>query len=260
MMFLSAPMARTIGRRARSFSVPRSAVAAALALLSAGRPAAALVQVLGFSADGKRVVLLDSGAPEGGGTPWAQATVLDVASSRMVGEPIWVALEDDLRPSEEAAVAQVKTKLAAMDTALAASALRPGRKIDSDEQGRLRRKNGEPIGSVQIASRVATAKEGGRTACEKGFRPLLLSALLQRPGEPAPTRVAAEWRVRKDQPCAAACQLGSVHAFGRSTVFMVECSAPGDEESVPRFGVPLTALLTRALDTEPSSAGPSTAR
>jgi predicted secreted protein len=223
----------------------RLALLASAVISLCALPSRAGVEVLGFSTDGRHVVILEHGVADGSGFPWAKATILDVARNAPAAKPIEVTLQD-AAATEAAAVEQVKKGLAAAGEPLKLAPLKAPREIGHDEKGNLHDREGAPIGTVKIEARKAGAKEASK-ACEDPFSPLLLKVQLFWMDDDTPAKLLVDKKVPKDRACLTGCELGQVFADGRTGLFILQCGAPGFEGPATR-SVPVVAKLAYGLD------------
>ena len=217
----------------------------ALLVCALSLPAGAAVEALGFSPDGKQVVMLEHGVAEGSGFPWAKVTVLETARGTVVGRPFEVERQD-ADATEADAVKQAKEAFEAAREKMKIAPLRPGREIAHDAKGVLHDRQATPIGTVKIEARKAAGKEASR-ACEPPFSPLLLTVTLHWVDDDSPARLLADKKVPKERACLTGCELGRVFADGRTALVLLQCSAPGFEGPETR-NVPIAARLAYGLD------------
>lgn len=205
------------------------------------------MEVLGWSADGAYVALLEHGVGQGSGFPWARVTILDVAKHRPVSAPTKVDLEA-AGASEADAVVQAKKKAESERARLKISAWVPGKKIAHDEKGELRERGGGPIGTLELTAAKATKKQQVRE-CDEPFSAQRLKLVIHWLDDDAPFTVVDEKTVPKERACTTECAFGPVFAQAKSAVFVLECGIQGFEGKAT-LSYPVAAKLPYGLDEE----------
>ena len=200
------------------------------------------LDVAGFSPDGAYVAIVEHGIGEGSGQPWARLGIVEVAKSAQVAHA-----EVNLDAgTEEDAVAQVKKKAEPAQAKLHIDKWLPAKLIRHDEKGQMSDHEDAPIGTLEIKSRKATAKERAR-ACDQPFSPLLLKVTVFFLDDEKPATLFAERKVPQGRACSTGCALDQIYAFKKSAVVTVKCGAPGFEGPASKLW-PVAGKLPYGLD------------
>ncbi len=198
------------------------------------------VEVLGWSPDGSRVVMLEHGIYDGKGTPWARVTFFDTAKRAVVGKPLEVELEGDA--SEADAVAEATKRAEAQRVRLKLPKLVPGKRIKTDEKGELTGADGGPIGNLEIKVTRANKKQRARE-CAEPFQAELLSVKLFLMGGDEPLSVLTEKKTPAARACSSGCTAGATFSQGKGALFVLRCSVQGFEGAATQpFLVPVGKL------------------
>ena len=177
---------------------------------------AAAITVVGFSPDDSKVALIEHGVAEGSGNAYATLHVLDVRKGTEVGKPFEVKADND---DENAAMAKARAKAGDFSAGAA--------EIAHEEGGRMDKPDGAPIGTLELKTKSAGAKE--RAKCEEPFEPLLVKLTILWLDDDKPARVADEKKPPASRPCASECAIDRIYGHGTAALVIVKCTVQGFE-------------------------------
>jgi predicted secreted protein len=205
-------------------------------------------QLLGFSPDGAFVAVMAHGTGEGSGNPWAKITVVDIKKKAPVGAPISVELDLGTDPSatETMAVAQAEKRLEATREKLRVSSWVAPRQIKLSAKGEMTGRDDGPLGSIEVKTRNAKAKDQS-APCDAPFRAGLLRVSLFLLDDDKPVVLLDEKELSPGRSCSNRCGVEAVYASGKSMLATVGCDVPGFEGS-KRMRFPVSAVLEYGLD------------